>query len=197
MSIDSANFDYEHFDNALDQLGALTNAAETHGIMCGFICAGIGQDETDWLDPIIATEEPDEVLSTPGGILLQSLFQYSFKQLQSFEFDLYLLLPDDEITLRERSEALGSWCQGFLTGLAMAEPEVREHGPDDLQETLQDLTKITMIDYEGAQSNEENEAAYADVQEYTRMATLLIHSILNTPSTTSSFRDEQVTDRIH
>lgn len=198
MPNEEPNFDYEHFNNALVQLGALTDAAETHGIMCGFICAGITSQDVDWLDPILANDEdPEEILSTPAGILLHSLFNYSFKQLQSFEFDLFLLLPTDDVPLKERSEAVGAWCQGLLTGLAMAEPEVRESGPDDLQETLNDLTKITMIDYEGALNNEENEMAYAEVIEYVRMATLLVHSILNTPSATATFAEEPAIDRIH
>ena len=105
MPKNSAQFNYEHFNNALAQLNALTEAAETHGIMCGFICAGVSIQNMNWLDPILAADAEEDVLSTPSGVLLRSLFNHTYQQLQSFEFDLYLLLPDDETPLKERSEA--------------------------------------------------------------------------------------------
>lgn len=197
MSENTLEFDFAHINLALTELGALCEAAEAHGIICGFICAGFERDETDWIEPILVTDDdPEEALSTRSGQALQALFDYSFRQLQSFEFDLMLLIPADDASLKGRSEAIGTWCQGLLTGLAMAEPGIRENAPVELQETLNDLTKITLIDYDDPQNNEENEVAYAEVVEYVRMATLLIHSILNTPHS-GSMNEETTTDRIH
>lgn len=197
MSRDKPNFDFDHIGVALKQLNALSDPAEAHGIICGYICAGADLESTDWLEPIIATDEHEECLAQTAGQQLSALYHHTFQQLQNFQFDLFLLLPDDNTSLQTRSEALGAWCQGLLTGLAMAAPTIRHSAESDLQDTLDDLTKITLIDYEHTQANEENESAYMEVVEYARMATLLIHSILNTPAASATGGEVPASDRIH
>lgn len=196
MSNIKTKLDFSRINTALNSLGALTDAAETHGIICAYICSGTDEESLEWLEPILALEDIEEALNNKNGQLLLELYQFSLKQLQSFEFDLFLLLPDEDTTIAERSEAIGAWCQGLLTGLAMAEAGIRKDAPEELTETLQDLTKITLIDYEDADNNEENEMAFVEVVEFVRMATLLIHSVLNSPSLNAT-QDEIASDRIH
>ena len=196
MSNISAQFDFSRINIALNRLGALTDAAETHGIMCAYICSGADEDNRDWLEPILPAEDIEEAFNNENGQLLIELYHFSLKQLQSFEFDLFVLLPDDNATIAERSEAIGAWCQGLLTGLAMAEAGIRDDAPEELEETLNDLTKITLIDYDDADNTEENEMAYMEVVEFVRMATLLVHSVLNTPNGQST-QEEMTSDRIH
>ena len=83
-----------------------------------------------------------------------------------------LLLPDDEVALSTRLEALALWCGGFLSGFGL-----RGGNTDGLDEDavdfLEDLTAIADVDDE----TEEGEAAeghFAEVSEYVRMGALLM-----------------------
>ena len=90
-------------------------------------------------------------------------------------FGLELFLPDEDVALPERLEALGLWCQGFLAGFSVAPKG--EALSDDVNEALKDLSAISQIDRD-VEQDEEMETAYMEVAEHVRISAQLIYAEL-------------------
>jgi uncharacterized protein YgfB (UPF0149 family) len=84
------------------------------------------------------------------------------------------LLPDDDLPVVERGDALMSWCRGFLGGFGLAagaEPPLSEESRD----ALGDLAKMASshLSYDEPEADAE---ALEEVSEFVRVAVLLLHS---------------------
>src|SRR5438445_13688035 len=86
--------------------------SEVHGLLCGYISATSGKIDNSWEKIILGKNK-----NLAYRELLQQLYEISYHQMSEFSFEFTLLLPDDDNNLNLRTEALGSWCQGFLTAL--------------------------------------------------------------------------------
>jgi uncharacterized protein YgfB (UPF0149 family) len=82
-----------------------------------------------------------------------------------------LLLAD--VPLTERALALAAWCQGFLYGLATAQPDFAARLDDDGREIVDDFGAIALA-VRGGDDVEEAESAYAELFEFVRVGVLLI-----------------------
>ncbi len=107
--------------------------------------------------------------------VLQDLFTASGKQLDEFLFEFQLILPPDAEVLPLRAEALTLWCQGYLTGLKLAEVQLVGRSAGDVTEAINDIIEIAKMNYEEVSASEEDEAAYMELVEYVRMAAVLIY----------------------
>jgi len=169
--------DYAVLEAALGSAGAMCRAAESHGLLCGIICAAGKSDEAQWLEQVLGDENTLSVASQTARDLLVSLYSRSLLQLNDADLGLQLLLPDDAALLYERSTALGEWCQGFLFGLAMGgirnDPEPTGH----MAEIMRDMFDISQARAEQV-SSEAEESAYMEVAEYVRMCVLLCYEEL-------------------
>ncbi|WP_255516476.1 UPF0149 family protein [Luteimonas suaedae] len=155
--------------NACRALGLGVSAAELHGGLCGWVAGG-GADGPEWLRRVLV----DDNLPAPPDEPLEQLRRASVAQLEdrSFGFEL-LLLPDTEATLYERSGALFDWCRGFLGGFGLAAgqaPSLSEEG----SEALADLAKLAAASPQD-DGDQEDEAALAELEEFVRVAALLLH----------------------
>jgi len=169
--------DYTVLESALESADAECGAAESHGLLCGIICAAGKSDEAQWLEQVLGEENTLSAAARAAQGLLGSLYSRSLLQLNDTDLGLELLLPDDAASLFERSTALGEWCQGFLYGLAMGgvrdEPDPTGH----VAEIMRDMFDISQARPEQA-SSEEEESAYMEIAEYVRMCVLLCHEEL-------------------
>lgn len=147
-----------------------SSVAEMHGILSGMLCSDPGLDCDDWLETVFA--EDCRKLSEADRATLATLFETTRVDLASPDLTFELLLPDDEEPLTERTRALGHWCQGFLFGLGQSVGN--RQWSDEADEVLHDLAEISRIESEG--STAEDEEAYAEIEEYVRMAVQLIRS---------------------
>lgn len=148
-------------------LGLAMSAAELHGGLCGWLAGG-GAAGEGWLKRILADDsvpQPDDAL--------QALHAASVSQLEDRSFGFALLLPGPQATLYQRSEGLFDWCRGFLGGFGLAagrSPPLSAEG----EEALADLAKLAAADpQEGG--DEEDEQALAEIEEFVRVAALLLH----------------------
>jgi uncharacterized protein YgfB (UPF0149 family) len=126
-------------------------------------------------------------LQQVGKQLIQ-LHKVTTEQMNDSEIDFELMLPDDEESLELRVEALGTWCQGFVYGLAAGGIQEDTQLPDDSKELITDILEISRAGYaadEEAEMNaslnddsEEDEVAFMEVSEYVRMGILLIYEEL-------------------
>jgi uncharacterized protein YgfB (UPF0149 family) len=87
-------------------------------------------------------------------------------------------LPDDEEPVAVRAAALGQWCQGFLYGLGSNPIPDIEQLPEQVGEIVRDLTAMTRIDVDEAESLEDNEQAYSELVEFVRIGVQLLHDEL-------------------
>ena len=153
---------------AAERLALASSPAELHGGLCGWLAAG-GANVADWPARVMV----DPALPAPtAGDALDRLRTVSSQQLADPEFGFQLLLPEDEL-VSVRATELFAWCRAFLGGfgLALGNTTLSE----DAQEALADLANLggAQLD-DGAQ--EDDEEALAEIEEYLRMAVLLLHA---------------------
>ncbi len=151
-------------------LGLGATAAELHGGLCGWLAGG-GADEAAWPARVLA----DPAIATPAtGSALEELREATASQLADPDFALELLLPGSEAPLGERAQALFDWCRGFLGAFGLAagaRPPLSEEG----SEALQDLAKLAQTNVEDIDEDEEDESALSELEEFVRVAVLLLH----------------------
>jgi len=177
---------YNKVHSALQQAHANISAAEAHGMLCGFICAGKEMDGKSWIDPILGDQTiSDEILAENRALLLK-LYELSSIKLQQMEFDFSLLLPDDDEPLYVRAEALSHWCLGFVIALNRSGINIQAAISVEVQDALRHMLEISKLDYNIIDVTEEDERAYFEVMEYVRMAVLMVYTEIASEQGTSS-----------
>ncbi len=168
---------YSRFDQALESIGLDQGASETHGVICGLICAGTSQAHVEWIENLFHDRPSDDLLVREARQMLGQLYIASRDQMADEGLEFTLLLPEDAATLGERAQALVNWCEGFLYGLGMA-GVTEQQLVGDAKEALNDISEFTRLDLEALDEGESNESAFMELQEFLRVATLLIREEL-------------------
>lgn len=171
---------YNDIASAIKKAKLPFQSSELHGLLCGIICATSGNNQGLWEAILLGKKKRPKSLD-----IVQSLFETSYDQLTHFSFDFFLLLPDDEADINSRTEALGLWCQGFLTSLNKANVPIENRAPGEATEAINDLIEIAQVSFGDIISTEEDEAAYVELVEYVRLAVVLIFQELHPESTPS------------
>ena len=164
---------YQHLDDALQTLNLGGRVSELHGFLCGALALNIAYP----LDTSIGTLAPDlasVTISPQVNSLLLPVFACARAQMTDPMLQLELLLPNSDNTdLTARVNALASWCDGFLFGLANAGLQETSCLPDDTKEILGDFTRISRLD--GADTGDEDEeVSFNELLEYVRVSALLV-----------------------
>ena len=156
-------------DAEIRRLALATSPSELHGSLCGWLAGG-GASARDWPARVMV----DATLAAPvEGSALDQLRLASAAQLADRSFEFALLLPDADTSLAVRSGALFDWCRGFLGGFGLASgasPKLSE----EAAEALGDLAKLAAAQPQD-EGDEEDEAALVEIEEFVRVATLLLH----------------------
>ena len=170
--------DYYEVSDALDRASSPLEAADAHGLLTGLICATGSADQRSWLPQAFEGYDPANRGQSAARRLLERLAGETMAGLNSPDLDFELLLPDSGDPLGERTEALGAWCSGFLSGMGMGNLPPQEQLSEDVRELLDDLSQISRVDFEVEQPDEEDLAAFEEVLEYVRVGALLIYEEL-------------------
>lgn len=156
-------------DAEIRQLALATPPSEMHGALCGWLAGG-GASVRQWPAQVLV----DDALATPAeGSALDRLRLASAAQLADRSFNFELLLPDSDASLAERSGALFDWCRGFLGGFGLSgggRVALSEEG----NEALADIAKLAAARPQD-DGDEEDEAALVEIEEFVRVAVLLLH----------------------
>jgi uncharacterized protein YgfB (UPF0149 family) len=160
---------YRELDQALSKTALQLHPSQVHGLICGVLC-GSTHSPAAWKEWLIADKRPVKTQE-----MLQNLYDLSAKQLGEFLFEFQLVLPLDSEELPVRAEALTLWCQGYLTGLKLAQVQIIDREPGEMTEAINDLIEIAKMNYEEVVASEEDEAAYVELVEYVRMAVILVY----------------------
>lgn len=157
-------------------------ASEAHGLATGMLCLENETEVANWLTELF----PEEVaLVEEDKSVLDGLFEQTRKLLNenddSFKFDLFL--PNDKDMLEKQLEAIRYWCEGFLFGIGYTRSS--SEWPGETGEIMQDIVEFTKMDTlveEEMNEDEidENEAALMEIQEYIRVAVIMIRDQFTT-----------------
>lgn len=180
---------YAEIDLALSKTALKLHPSQVHGLICGLLC-GNANSAAAWEELITGGKE-----SAKTHEVLQQLYDMSAKQLNDFLFEFQLIIPADDQALPQRAEALTLWCQGFLTGLKLAQIQIVDREPSEVTEAINDLIEIAKMNYEEVVASEEDEAAYVELVEYVRMAVILIYQDLR--ETGALKKANQSTNHLH
>jgi yecA family protein len=164
---------YEPINQSLQYVGALMEAAEAHGILCGLLCTSKSIDVDDvWLRHVLSETAVLDGLASECEQQLRLVKDYTLTQLNSPDCSFKPLLPDDEVSLPKRIQALGGWCEGFLFGFGLTNVNMKT-GSDSVQEFINDVVSISQI--APTESTEEHEQEYMQVFEYLRMGVIHVY----------------------
>jgi yecA family protein len=150
---------------------ALTDPPEAHGTLAGALCAATDFGLEDWLREVYTDGQAGHDAAQEA---MQALYAETRESLASGLMQFQVLLPGDDVPIADRATALGQWCQGFLYGLGTsAIPDV-DTLPEQISEIVRDLSAITQVSVDAAESDETNEEAYTELVEFVRVGVQLL-----------------------
>jgi len=154
--------------------------SDLHGSLTGYLCAGGRADAHDWLGALRLETDRVEAQMAASAAPLQQLFAECASWLDDPDSGFEPLLPDPEMPVDVRADALVEWCRGFLGGVGLAGSTRGDGLSPDCAEILDDFGTIAASHFEYSDS-EEDERALAEVIEFIRVGVLLLHRELAAP----------------
>jgi yecA family protein len=167
--------DFPHIQQLLTQEHALAEASEAHGTLAGCLCGAAGYKFEDWLREIL----PEGHAQPAASETLRDVYAATLDALEQPEMGFEPLLPSDAQPIEARTTALAEWCQGFLYGLGAGNIPDASHLPGEVGEIVRDFAEITRAGVDGAESEESNESAYAELVEFVRVGVQLLFEELS------------------
>lgn len=167
---------HDELDAALKGCGATWDAAQAHGLLSGCLAIGGTESGFAWLSQVLEGADTVSTLRDECEVLLSALFEATYRQLSERQSEFEPLLPDDEDSTAVRAVALGHWCEGFLHGLVSSThgDALKERlAADPLADIIRDMLQITRATADDESNSETDEAAYAELVEYLRVAAQL------------------------
>jgi yecA family protein len=166
---------YEPINKSLAQVGSIMNAAEAHGLLCGFLCHEPTFSPENWLKQVLGETAIEDGLTPECQKQLLLVKDYTLEQLNSPYCDFKPLLPPDEEAVSQRVQALAGWCEGFLFALGLNQLD-SAYLSDNAEEFLQDMISISRL--APCEDVEESEIDYVQLLEYVRMGVLILYEEL-------------------
>lgn len=176
----SENQGLEYYDvqDVLDLANPGADPADSHGLLCGLICAAGFADPQRWLPEVFDDFNPRDTAQASAYQCLQSVYEQTLAGLHSEDLDFELLLPDDGASLAERTESLAAWCSGFLSGLGLGGLPEQSGLSEELSELLDDMAQIARVNFDLENPDEGENVAFEEVVEYLRIGVLFVHDEL-------------------
>jgi len=175
---ENQGLEYYDVQDVLDLASPGADPADSHGLLCGLICAAGFADPQRWIPEVFDDFNPRDGAQAKAYQCLQGVYEHTLAGLHSEELDFELLLPGDDASLAERAKSLGAWCSGFLSGLGLGGLPERDKLSDELAELLDDVAQIAKIDFDLESPDENENVAFEEVVEYLRIGVLFIHDEL-------------------
>ncbi len=167
--------DFDEIADHLLEQGALVSPSRVHGCLCGLLSAGATLQPERGLDAL--ADVLDLVAHGELANSVMQLYTVSGAALQDEEFTFLPLLPDDEVDIKQRADALADWCNGFLAGFAYEaagddNPGTALSQPSN--EALRDIAAFAQVEVDKDEDGEDAEGDYAELVEYLRVAVINI-----------------------
>jgi len=164
---------YDELNEILITSGAGFHASECHGFLCALIC-GNGQVQEQKVKDYFLLET-DEIINPEVCFnYLQTLAEDIEAKMYSTDFELELLLADEDDPLAERSRSLAEWCQGFMSGMGLSGVK-QEQIPAESQELISDFYNIARLDVDHKDELDHgDDFALMELIEYVRLGAIYI-----------------------
>ena len=148
-------------------------SAECHGQICGLFC---GSAKATVIDAFLErwARDAEEHVNAGAHAVLRRMLSESQAALEDTDLAFAPLLPADAVALDVRVGSLAEWTQGFLYGLVEAGTDWAD-APEAVREIITDFAEIARL-RAGGLADEDDEQSYAELVEYVRMGTLLMHA---------------------
>ena len=183
-------FSYLDINSALEHLNVAADAAEFHGAMSAVICVNGESGYPIWL----GSHAPEIGMAIAKGgpqaqeisRITKGLYQQILSSLQGGNFTFELMIPDDDIDLELRTEAMAHWCQGFLLGLGYSGITDLKQFTGELGEIISDITEISQVSVGQLDYSEDEEQSLTELVEYLRVGVMLFNETLQSHTTQSN-----------
>lgn len=171
--------EYTELESTLECGSGACRTEHWHGLLCGLLSVG-RPASVDLMHRLLfeVTGLEGELRSDQYDALAQLLL-ITRQQFAKNEIEFDLLLPDDEQSLVERTQALGGWCETYLYGLSAGGLSDDTEVSDEVAEFITDLTEISRAEYGLGASEDEDEFRFNELVEYIRVGVLLVNENLN------------------
>lgn len=166
-------------DDALRRAGSGWDAAQSHGLVCGRLAVEGGQCAAAWLEQVLEGTDDRNAARSECKALLAALFEDTHRQLTERQSGFVPLLPDDDESTADRTEALAHWCEGFLHGLVSRQQDdalKSRLASEPLADIIRDVLQITRA--AAGDDEEDDEEALTEIVEYLRVAAQLVYEEL-------------------
>ncbi|NNF41157.1 MAG: UPF0149 family protein [Woeseiaceae bacterium] len=173
--------DHDALEDALGRCGASWDAAQTHGLLTGRLAVSGVAAGPDWLLQVLEGTDERDAARAACQQMLDTLYQATYWELSERLSEFTLLLPDDQTDAALRTVAMAHWSEGFLHGLVSAQhgDALRDRlAAEPLADIIRDILQITRAELDEATDAETNEAAYAELVEFLRVAAQLAYEEL-------------------
>ncbi len=164
--------DYDYITECIENAGLTMMSSECHGNACGVLCSQVVMNPNDWFDSLVSPEDISVDHIELLADLLKHLYQTTEQLLNNIDFEFELFLPDDESAIRDRLDALGEWCSGFLLGLSLGGVSDVSSLPDEIASFLKDCLEIARVGHSELNNSEDDETSYTELAEYVRMGVM-------------------------
>lgn len=175
------SLDFSICDQAMRRTAIPFSPAEAHGIAVGLGGGVVADPQAQWHAVVYADLDPNDALAAEARNLLDELFDAAQQQLQDESFGLQLFLPDEaheQADALPLSAALRDWARGYLYGVGLSGSGLEQSLSAEGREALQDLYEISHLDVDDEPLSEEDQQAATELEEYMRVAAMLIHEEL-------------------
>ena len=172
---------FDDLDEALRRCGANWDAAQAHGLLTGKLAVAGVPAGPDWLLQVLEGTDDNNALQRECREMLDMLYQRTYWELSERLSEFLPLLPDDVEDRHQRTVAMAHWSEGFLHGLVSArhEQDLKNRlAAEPLADIIGDMLQITRATVDEESDAETNEAAYAEIVEYMRVAAQLAYEEL-------------------
>ena len=173
---------WDELEEALQRCGATWDASQAHGLLTGRLAVSGAQAAPDWLLQVLDGTDERDALRQECQKMLDTLYQATFWHLTERLSEFTPLVPDDGSDAAQRTIAMAHWCEGFLHGLVSTEHDQAfkdRLAAEPLADIIRDMLQITQAALDEESDDETNEAAYAEIIEYIRVAAQLAYEELS------------------
>ncbi|WP_428608673.1 UPF0149 family protein [Sedimenticola sp.] len=174
MSDSSLN--YERVERQMASADIESTGAEVHGILCGLICAGREDAQARWFAELFTEMQATDLLVRECANSLKVLHDETLAAVTGPGLGFTPFLPDEEVPIKQRAQAVADWCQGFLYGIGVAGLSADHDFSTETQDALSSLSEITRMDLDHLDGGEEDEESLTEIAEFIWVAAMLVHA---------------------
>ncbi|MBT5229320.1 MAG: UPF0149 family protein [Methylococcales bacterium] len=173
--------EYEAVQLVLNQVESEMTVSEAHGVLCGVLVVNLQAEAKLWVTEVVEEYDPNDVLLAEKLPVLNDLYQATVASITDAQMGFELFLPADEQLLTIRTEAMKTWVEGFLYGVALGNFDMNKLSADG-KEVIRDFTELTKIDVSDMEIDEVGENSLIEIIEYLRVTVMFLAQELHPAS---------------